>query len=730
MPEKSQPPIDYIGSGGISKADSFDVAIEAATNNDTLVASAASPPTAAAAAAPSSDNNTSSDATIAATLQAMEQLVDIFGFTPTVASEAVDAVGPDVAAAYNYILDGGYGEDKGGPVIPKTDCPHVDSRVRVTLEDLCIGHHCSHYRDVKEERAGGGGGLKGEVEYEEDEEGTTRKICPSRENWICLQCNVSRCSRYVNGHALSHWEDTKAKEVALLEAKRRRRCHPCSSDETNNDDDGDAAANESAAENDDNCENINEKTAAAGHCVMVSLSDLSVWCYECSSYLKHPKLDPLLKRLEELKFPSSSASSGGEERQQQQQQGMKGIENEDIVNHEEGKGRAGGKKEADTEAAAQEESSDYSSDDSVAAEAAEAEREASLFWKSNPPPPLPTTLAEMANFINSPRCKSIAVLAGAGMSVASGIPDFRSAGFGMYDTLQPELLTATEIEREAIRADPTTVFEKSMFLQNQLPCLELKRPFILGTVNKTWRATLAHRFVELLHKKTGKLTRWYTQNIDGLETQCTDLPQNKVVAVHGSMGQAHCEICDTPHDFQWFCNAVKTQIKDVTGQDPAAPQTSTPIPCRNCGRNTVKPTIVLFRSNLPAEFFERIRDDLPSVDLLIVVGTSLTVAPANSLVYKVPHDALRLVVNNEPVGVRLGIRYGEESTRDFFGRGKCDEVLLELMCQLGWLEDLKGLVEDLPEESARVLRERIMEEEANGFGGGDGSGADEVLSDG
>ena len=45
-----------------------------------------------------------------------------------------------------------------------------------------------------------------------------------------------------------------------------------------------------------------------------------------------------------------------------------------------------------------------------------------------------------------------------------------------------------------------------------------------------------------LHKRTGKLTRLYTQNIDGLDYQC-ELPSDKIVAVHGSIGRVACEGC-------------------------------------------------------------------------------------------------------------------------------------------------------------------------------------------
>ena len=80
----------------------------------------------------------------------------------------------------------------------------------------------------------------------------------------------------------------------------------------------------------------------------------------------------------------------------------------------------------------------------------------------------PKDLASLARFILSSECKSICILSGAGVSCASGIPDFRSPG-GMYDTLEPKLITATEEERVLMAADPTYVVEKNMFLRNSYP---------------------------------------------------------------------------------------------------------------------------------------------------------------------------------------------------------------------------------------------------------------------
>ena len=224
----------------------------------------------------------------------------------------------------------------------------------------------------------------------------------------------------------------------------------------------------------------------AGHCIFADLLDLSVWCHACQAYLNDPIVEELTEKLK---------CSCREELQ---------ISEHDIEGQEESS--------SDSE-------SESSQDDPITAHSVRQLMPSLLGDDDNLEYPFdqpPRSLSDVAKYILSDKCQSIAILAGAGMSVASGIPDFRSAG-GLYDTLRPGLLTATLEEREAIRADPTFALDMTLFLQNPLPCLELNRPFILGTRDNLWKATLAHRFVELLHKKTGKLTRLYQQNIDGLE---------------------------------------------------------------------------------------------------------------------------------------------------------------------------------------------------------------------
>ena len=309
------------------------------------------------------------------------------------------------------------------------------------------------------------------------------------------------------------------------------------------------------------------------------------------------------------------------------------------------------------------------------------------------------TLQATADFIASEECQSVCILTGAGVSVAAGIPDFRSPG-GMYATLRPELITATERQRHLMASDPTYVVERSMFFANQFPYLEVRRPFILGIRDQQWKATIAHRFAEQLHQR-GKLTRLYTQNIDGLDYQTT-VPSDRIVPVHGTLGKVQCEKCGADQDFERFCSAVQQNVRDIYGEDANAPDTSTNILCAKCGSATVKPATVLFGGSLPAEFFSLSEKDLPSCDLLVVAGTSLVVSPANSLVARVPSSTRRIVVNKEPVGMELGLQFAEGGRDSFIG-GDCDTSFLELCARLGWLSDLVKHRAALPVASQTAL---------------------------
>jgi NAD-dependent deacetylase sirtuin 2 len=161
-----------------------------------------------------------------------------------------------------------------------------------------------------------------------------------------------------------------------------------------------------------------------------------------------------------------------------------------------------------------------------------------------------------------------------------------------------------------------------------------------------------------------------------------------------------------------FCDEVSKSIKDIYNIDADAPKDSSAILCRSCQKPLVKPSTVLFGRSLPEAFWSRSEEDLPALDLLIVAGTSLLVAPANGLVYKAGMNTKRVVINLEPVGAELGIvcsAGGLGNNRDLFLQGKCDEIFLELIQELGWLDDLP--VDTLPESSADLVRKTAREKD-------------------
>ncbi len=112
-----------------------------------------------------------------------------------------------------------------------------------------------------------------------------------------------------------------------------------------------------------------------------------------------------------------------------------------------------------------------------------------------------------------------------------------------------------------MRMNPTAVVSTDIFYQNQLPYLELRRPFILGLSERKWKATISHwyveknrsslhRFVQLCEDKD-VLKRLYTQNIDGLDFQTT-VPKEKIVGVHGTLARIQCEFCKAECDAKEF----------------------------------------------------------------------------------------------------------------------------------------------------------------------------------
>ncbi|XP_069084457.1 NAD-dependent protein deacetylase sirtuin-3-like isoform X2 [Pleurodeles waltl] len=227
-----------------------------------------------------------------------------------------------------------------------------------------------------------------------------------------------------------------------------------------------------------------------------------------------------------------------------------------------------------------------------------------------------TNLTDIADLILHGTCKKIIVMVGAGISTASGIPDFRTPGTGLYDNLVRYNIPY-----------PEAIFDINYFTHNPRPFFALAKELYPGK----YKPNFVHYFVRMLHEK-GCLLRLYTQNIDGLE-RMAGIPSEKLVEAHGSFLTASCHLCYTPFP------AKEAQESIVNGHIPR---------CKFC-HGVVKPDIVFFGEDLPKRFYE-LSKDFGNADLLIIMGTSLEIEPFASLVNSVRPNVPRLLLNRHLVG--------------------------------------------------------------------------------
>jgi NAD-dependent deacetylase sirtuin 2 len=179
------------------------------------------------------------------------------------------------------------------------------------------------------------------------------------------------------------------------------------------------------------------------------------------------------------------------------------------------------------------------------------------------------------------QARRVVILSGAGVSVAAGIPDFRSAT-GLVARYSPQM------------------FERQTFLDN--PSLLYS---VLPELLTSHTPTAAHAFAQLLRDR-GTLNRIYTQNIDGLYGV-----NDWVVEFHGHLRSAHCAGCGEDYPIE----VVQTAIRD-----DRVPE------CSIC-QGPIKPKIVLYGEPVDSAQFNQAQTDLAGADLVIIMGTSLAVAP-------------------------------------------------------------------------------------------------------
>lgn len=187
--------------------------------------------------------------------------------------------------------------------------------------------------------------------------------------------------------------------------------------------------------------------------------------------------------------------------------------------------------------------------------------------------------------------KKTVVLTGAGVSTESGIPDFRSPG-GLWSKVDP--LYAFSVE--------TFIYRPEVFYQVGLPHL--------GSITSA-RPNRAHQVLAGL-EKAGLVECVITQNVDSLHQQAGS---RRVLEVHGHLRSATCMGCGAAITWDHLLERV------FAGQIPPR--------CSEC-RGIYKPDCVFFGDEMSPDFGEATREASTS-ELMLVVGSSLEVAPANYL---------------------------------------------------------------------------------------------------
>jgi NAD-dependent deacetylase len=183
-------------------------------------------------------------------------------------------------------------------------------------------------------------------------------------------------------------------------------------------------------------------------------------------------------------------------------------------------------------------------------------------------------------------------LTGAGISVPSGIPDFRTPGEGIWEKVDP--MEVAHID--AFRRDPARFWG---FYRQRLRMLGDKEP------------NGAHRALAELERR-GLLEAVITQNIDTLHTRAGS---ERVIEVHGSIRTSSCQTCGAQFPLE--------QVESLFGHDGAAL-------CAECG-GAVKPDVVLFGELLPDRAMAEAESLAARADLMLCVGSSLEVYPVAGL---------------------------------------------------------------------------------------------------
>ncbi|GMM35675.1 NAD-dependent histone deacetylase [Saccharomycopsis crataegensis] len=321
-------------------------------------------------------------------------------------------------------------------------------------------------------------------------------------------------------------------------------------------------------------------------------------------------------------------------------------------------------------------------------------------------------------------CRKIVCVSGAGMSVAAGIPDFRSSnglfqgGISVEKKKQTGDTTTDEDNRRYPKRDPSLnsrgsssskqLFTSNVYSDSSLTPLFHNLILNLHKIISQTQPTKFHNFLNDL-SENGRLLRLYTQNIDCLDT---DLPHlSTVTPLHNCLKQCYPKTIQLHGSLMTMCCSKCQWISNMT---PSVFSNPKPVECPECrelnsvrsivGKRTqtsgiIRPRFVLYNEFHPdGEIIGKITEhDLKKnkPDCLVVVGTSLKIPGVRRLVKE-----MTKVVKSQAGGCVIWVNLEKPSSADLQFMKELDLVVV-------------GDCQKVPELMEKLKREEVYQTAVN-----------------
>lgn len=302
--------------------------------------------------------------------------------------------------------------------------------------------------------------------------------------------------------------------------------------------------------------------------------------------------------------------------------------------------------------------------------------------------------------------RKIVVIAGAGISVSAGIPDFRSS-HGLFKSLRGE---------HKLKTSGKALFDASVYKDDSSTSNFHDMVRKLSTMADHAKPTLFHRLLARLSSE-GRLLRLYTQNVDGLETALPPLqtqiplshkaPWPQTIQLHGGLEKMMCQKCRHISTFQpeLFDGPIPPLCPECVAADALRTEYAGK---RSHGIGRLRPRIVLYNEHNPDE--EAIgavttADFRTRPDAVIVVGTSMKIPTVRRIVHEMCNivrdrrEGTTIWINRDPVPPGKDL----EDCWDLIVKGNCDEVA-QLANLKEWDDDSLDATEDSIESDVEKLK--------------------------